>query len=1213
MLKVFFKSFVLFFIVITTQSFSAITINSATLDGSTSVNVDASEDITASVTATNTNGTRWRSTAWFINGVKTCVNTSNKNYNGQYNVSFDIEAPSSTGTYSVSFVAYSDNGCSSSASNTFTLTNSINVSSTGRFLGTNTRAFTQLYKKDLYGDIKIFGNTILGSRECISWNWWGSCTAYSSYGVCPATTANNANINTTYFDIDSDASTFNSSSSDLSLTQNSTIKKAYLYWQGLAQYDDYEDAKKIKLKVPNSSSYIDIVALDSKLNWSQYGSSYYPYQATVDITEYMQGAGTYTVANLFTTQGQVSGLGTYGAWSIVVVYENQDEPMKNVTVYDGYTAIDEEHEQTINLSGFLTPTNGEVKSKFLVFAGEGDVDITGDYIELDGTKLKKDAYDNGNNAFNSSITEDGILVTSKNPSCTNNLGIDIHTFNVGSSGQNIIKNSQTSANVKLGSSQDMYFPSVFAFSTQLYIPDICYEEVIKKDGEVATEIFSGDLLDVEVTISNMSEEPAKGVSLKRTFEAEDEYERNSTKIQTGSVFVPKTDTLGDDEVIYTEVGYSLILNLGDGANANYGGLINLDNNETFTYQFSPQIDGNLTSFYLVTYTDESDIGGSGAVTYSNVPVGKCSNRDITSTVLPILPSGKVRIVEKNKNWNDNNGRLFTKIVNKPAEYDILFATNDTGITLTSGKINKVEILNIEDIANPVVVATPINTLTTINQRLTINVTHLSAYKRLQFKITLEDDTVAFSNDFSVRPAEFRGSITGLFAGETLTLTPGNIFAVDEANNPANLYSKTLGLNNVSSITVDASKTCSVATKDTLIESLSFTLNNGVSTSVMASFKDIVAGVVLKILDNTWVATSDDILNADCIVGSSTNVANASGLFGCNVEGDIVATVTPYELNVTNASFTTSSGANWLYMAEISDMNVTASATVQANNKQHQPLQNFTASCYASDVDLGFFYNVTNPNPNTTLSYAPATLGVNETITNINKTLTIPASAFSTPSASTQYSFNVDRVYNLPLNPVDITLTDVKVTTTDVAKDENNAVLSATKRFYYAKVSTKDVTTNLQNINHNAKIEVYSNSALAGFTQSSINWYQMGDDSLSTFLNIAPKSGFAFSSSDKTLAITPSTSGGYIGLNIQNNWTNSGDAYIHLDVPEYLWYNKYSEYNATSDCGAHPCFRYIYNKADSIKGIKSGTYDGQSITNDGNYTGNYDKSGVKTFR
>lgn len=126
----------LFFIVFmcsTTLVFAARTINSATLNGAASVTVSPSESITASVTVT-TDGSGanndWQSTGWQISGQSVnCIDHTDYSSSGTFSENFTVTAPGSNGTYTISFIAYRDNACSTSASNTYTITNGITVAS----------------------------------------------------------------------------------------------------------------------------------------------------------------------------------------------------------------------------------------------------------------------------------------------------------------------------------------------------------------------------------------------------------------------------------------------------------------------------------------------------------------------------------------------------------------------------------------------------------------------------------------------------------------------------------------------------------------------------------------------------------------------------------------------------------------------------------------------------------------------------------------------------------------------------------------------------------------------------------------------------------------------------------------------------------------------------------------------------------------------------
>src|SRR2546428_4167350 len=86
--------------------------------------------ISTALTVQTGNGTpnRLRTTSWQIgSGAVNCVNTPDQISAGTFSTTFNITAPSLTGTYSVSFVAYGDDICSANPSSPLTLSNAIIV------------------------------------------------------------------------------------------------------------------------------------------------------------------------------------------------------------------------------------------------------------------------------------------------------------------------------------------------------------------------------------------------------------------------------------------------------------------------------------------------------------------------------------------------------------------------------------------------------------------------------------------------------------------------------------------------------------------------------------------------------------------------------------------------------------------------------------------------------------------------------------------------------------------------------------------------------------------------------------------------------------------------------------------------------------------------------------------------------------------------------
>lgn len=107
-------------------------INSVTLNGGSSVSVAPNAIISALVNVTtdgNNSNNDWRCTSWRIgnSGSFQKVDHGNEGSSGNHDVTFDIVAPASPGTYDVSFIAYSDDNCNSGASQTKTLSNAVTV------------------------------------------------------------------------------------------------------------------------------------------------------------------------------------------------------------------------------------------------------------------------------------------------------------------------------------------------------------------------------------------------------------------------------------------------------------------------------------------------------------------------------------------------------------------------------------------------------------------------------------------------------------------------------------------------------------------------------------------------------------------------------------------------------------------------------------------------------------------------------------------------------------------------------------------------------------------------------------------------------------------------------------------------------------------------------------------------------------------------------
>ena len=264
---------------------------------------------------------------------------------------------------------------------------------------------------------------------------------------------------------------------------------AGLYWTGRTNGNISDSAKrKVKFKGPNGS-YQNIDASSYNIPGDNY-----MYTAYAEVTDIVKAGGTgeYWVADMALSEGNGGTTGFYGGWGMIVVYENQQMNLRDVTVFDGYAFVEGNatRQFEIPVSGFNTAQDGPVNMKLGMMAGEGDRGIAGDYFQIQ--KLNTNSWQtlsheqNGtNNFFNSSIKTEG----TRNPNLVNNTGLDISMFNIANTNNSVIANKQSSTKFRYGSTQDTYIIFNMAMSVDAYIPNFEVESSTEdKHAEPGEEI-----------------------------------------------------------------------------------------------------------------------------------------------------------------------------------------------------------------------------------------------------------------------------------------------------------------------------------------------------------------------------------------------------------------------------------------------------------------------------------------------------------------------------------------------------------------------------------------------------------------------------------------------------------------------------------------------------------------------------------------------------
>ena len=301
----------------------------------------------------------------------------------------------------------------------------------------------------------------------------------------------------------------------------------------------------ITLKTPDGNTHSLTASLSEKntLNKTYHyaykddNSFHYHYSAFVNVTDivkatYSSSTNVFTAGNILTTRGQdyndqmyfsygnggdgtgtgtndgnwlTAYMGYYSGWSLIVVYsvEQQiaianDEDLKTVSIYDGFDqfVIFDANSQLlidVDISNFLTPKTGTIDSKLLMFGGAGDYGIGNDVLEIYNPNTNTfDTVSNNLNPtgrqFNSSYTNLDTAMSSK----TIRNGVDLDIYDISSS----MGHFQNTTKLRFGverqtGTADQIFPQVLAFSTQLYVPEFCYDYAYKQQGKYFTELNDG--------------------------------------------------------------------------------------------------------------------------------------------------------------------------------------------------------------------------------------------------------------------------------------------------------------------------------------------------------------------------------------------------------------------------------------------------------------------------------------------------------------------------------------------------------------------------------------------------------------------------------------------------------------------------------------------------------------------------------------------------
>lgn len=447
------------------------------------------------------------------------------------------------------------------------------------------RSYSKVFSDNIKGGAIIFGNTLTEIEK----NHGGADTAKmnnnrangnSSYG--------NDDANIQYVDVDGDtgagAKTVNSSTADLSLPAGTNnIKLARIYWGGRVKKSEFDLAldtfRRVKIRFGNSGNYTEYAASKLDKNTQGTGSgTFNQYQAYADITAFVQahGSGSYTAGNVAASIGAVSSGGNYAGWCIVVVYQNDAVSYNSIRVYDGFQQVyngGQAQISSVTLNGLDVPSGAmEARdAKMGVMVWEGDANLKEDYLKINGTKFYN-ALNAVDNPWNGTITDTGVHVTNKFPNYTNQMGLDIDQFYVGTGYG--IKGGDSTVALEFGTEADQYFPGLFTFQIKTKDPTVIIDKYVAdaNNNHVAEE---NEILIYTLKGKNAGKGNANFCTITDTLPSTVSYVPGSMRIIscTGITNSVVTDNGGDDYADYNTAINSLVFRIGAGANGTHGGIL----------------------------------------------------------------------------------------------------------------------------------------------------------------------------------------------------------------------------------------------------------------------------------------------------------------------------------------------------------------------------------------------------------------------------------------------------------------------------------------------------------------------------------------------------------------------------------------------------------------------------------------------------------------
>lgn len=360
----------------------------------------------------------------------------------------------------------------------------------------------------------------------------------------------------------------------LKIPDGAKITYARLYWAGSHEESSPPDGKVV-IERPGQPPLM-IVAATADTDRSYTGGK--SYQSSSEVTGFLQqhGSGAYRVTGIPRMQAvNTNSDVNYAVWSLVVFYQKDGMPIRNLTLWDGLTGVIGGTKASVNLAGFRVPVGVKVDAKLGLIAYEGDHDYDGDSLTFNGTRLVDGTTGSDNNFFNSSRTYLGQVQTQPGdlPQLSGEpgsmVGLDLDVVDVSP----YLKANDTQATLAIESTkEDIVLLGAVAASINSTKPII--ETILTYPQGTSTK--PGDVIELTSTTRNIGDAPGGDLIIEQKLPPGLTYVPDSVRM-----YVPtdtginggKTDKPGDDQVEWDPLTGTLRIRIGKGATSTKGGTL----------------------------------------------------------------------------------------------------------------------------------------------------------------------------------------------------------------------------------------------------------------------------------------------------------------------------------------------------------------------------------------------------------------------------------------------------------------------------------------------------------------------------------------------------------------------------------------------------------------------------------------------------------------